>query len=259
MKTHDKIIQASIELALQRPADQISYAEIAARAGVHWTTVRRHLGSREKMRELLAQEQQDRGLTNADTRTRVLDAALQVFSRQGYAGSTLDQVGGEAGLTKGAVYWHFSNKTDLYLAICERNLKHQAQFIPQQAQAILQSENPEQALAVWLKSQVIECMAAPGRPMLFFEFFTASRDEVIREKMRELFEVFYGSACNMFQSFQEQGFLRKDVDPQSLAVFIQTVLNGLLLSWLMSPKTLELESFALDAAKLLWRGWSPER
>jgi AcrR family transcriptional regulator len=192
MSNHEKIINAAIELALQRPVDQISYANIAKLADVHWTTVRKHLGNKDKMRALLVEKQVEWGLSNADTRTRVLNAAIQVFAKNGYNGATLDEVAAEAGHTKSAVYWHFSNKGDLYLAICERNLMQQAQLLPSQAEAIFRSDNPVKALAEWLRSQLEECIVTPDRPMLFFEFITSSRDHVVREKMQGLFEVFYG-------------------------------------------------------------------
>src|SRR5215472_6239882 len=49
-----------------------------------------------------------------ETRQALLDAALQVFSRQGYAGTRLEDVAAEADMTRGAIYWHFKSKADLY-------------------------------------------------------------------------------------------------------------------------------------------------
>ena len=50
------------------------------------------------------------------SKTRILDAALQVFRSQGYAGSTIDDVCREAELTKGSFFHHFKGKEDLALA-----------------------------------------------------------------------------------------------------------------------------------------------
>ena len=50
----------------------------------------------------------------AETRQALLDAALRVFSRQGYAATRLEDVAREAGVTRGAIYWHFKSKVDLY-------------------------------------------------------------------------------------------------------------------------------------------------
>src|SRR5438477_300553 len=49
------------------------------------------------------------------TRQHLLDAAAIVFARNGFHGSTLDEVAATAGFTKGAVYSNFKNKDDLFI------------------------------------------------------------------------------------------------------------------------------------------------
>jgi len=56
----------------------------------------------------------------ADTRDRLLDAAEQVFRAQGVATTSLTTVALAAGVTRGAVYWHFRDKADLLTAMCQR-------------------------------------------------------------------------------------------------------------------------------------------
>lgn len=53
------------------------------------------------------------------TRRHLLDAALEVFYREGVAGATLQQIAELAGVTRGALYWHFRNKEDLFEALFE--------------------------------------------------------------------------------------------------------------------------------------------
>jgi TetR/AcrR family acrAB operon transcriptional repressor len=54
------------------------------------------------------------------TRDRLLDAAEQVFSRRGVSGTSLNEVAAAAGVTRGAVYWHFLDKAALFNAMMER-------------------------------------------------------------------------------------------------------------------------------------------
>lgn len=49
----------------------------------------------------------------AVTREQLLDAAYHLFSTKGYENTTLSDIASEAGLTRGAVYWHFQDKQDL--------------------------------------------------------------------------------------------------------------------------------------------------
>lgn len=54
------------------------------------------------------------------TRTALLEAAEQVFFAKGVARSTLDDIASAAGMTRGAVYWHFDNKDDLLQALFDQ-------------------------------------------------------------------------------------------------------------------------------------------
>ncbi|WP_269533501.1 TetR family transcriptional regulator [Chitinimonas sp. BJYL2] len=56
----------------------------------------------------------------AETREQLLDAAEAVFLRKGVGKTTLDDIAREANLTRGAVYWHFKDKGDLFAAMCDR-------------------------------------------------------------------------------------------------------------------------------------------
>lgn len=51
------------------------------------------------------------------TRQQIIEAARAVFLQYGVAQSTLEQVAAEAGLSRGAVYWHFRNKSELFHAM----------------------------------------------------------------------------------------------------------------------------------------------
>ena len=51
------------------------------------------------------------------TRQKIIDAARSVFYRCGVTKSTLEGIAVEAGVTRGAVYWHFKNKTELFFAM----------------------------------------------------------------------------------------------------------------------------------------------
>lgn len=50
-------------------------------------------------------------------RKRILDAALEVFSRHGYRGATLDQIAAEAGLSKPNILYYFSSKEDIHVTL----------------------------------------------------------------------------------------------------------------------------------------------
>ena len=54
------------------------------------------------------------------TRHRLLDAAELLFQAQGVSQTSLQQIAQKAGATRGAIYWHFKDKADLFNAMMDR-------------------------------------------------------------------------------------------------------------------------------------------
>ena len=55
-----------------------------------------------------------------ETRERILDAAIQVFHEHGVSRPSLSEIAKLAGVTRGAIYGHFTNKADLFNNLCDR-------------------------------------------------------------------------------------------------------------------------------------------
>ena len=71
------------------------------------------------------------------TRHRLLDAAEILFQSQGVSRTSLQQIAEQAGATRGAIYWHFKDKADLFNAMMERvrlPLEAAARFVDHPAQ-----------------------------------------------------------------------------------------------------------------------------
>ena len=54
------------------------------------------------------------------TRQRLIEAARQVFLERGVSRTTMEHIAMQAGVTRGAIYWHFNNKLDLFQAMREQ-------------------------------------------------------------------------------------------------------------------------------------------
>ena len=54
------------------------------------------------------------------TKQALIDASLEVFLEKGYSATTLEDIAKKAGVTRGAVYWHFKGKDDFYRELYER-------------------------------------------------------------------------------------------------------------------------------------------
>lgn len=63
--------------------------------------------------------------TLASTRERIIEAAVELFARQGYVGTSLRHIAEQLGLTKAAVYHHFHTKDDIARVVVGRALDAQ--------------------------------------------------------------------------------------------------------------------------------------
>jgi len=70
-----------------------------------------------------------RRLTAEERRTAILDAALSAFSQRGYHATSLDDVAGEAGVSKALIYEHFASKQELYGDLIARNARELTQRV----------------------------------------------------------------------------------------------------------------------------------
>ncbi|MBO8126601.1 MAG: TetR/AcrR family transcriptional regulator [Firmicutes bacterium] len=57
-----------------------------------------------------------------ETKDRILEAAVKVFSESGYHNATMTRIAERAGVAKGTVYWYFASKEELFIGIIETGL-----------------------------------------------------------------------------------------------------------------------------------------
>ena len=55
-----------------------------------------------------------------ETREAIVNVCIRMFAERGFVSTSLDEIGRAAGITKGAIYWHFENKDALFTAILTR-------------------------------------------------------------------------------------------------------------------------------------------
>ena len=60
------------------------------------------------------------GNAEKQTKQKIMTIAREHFSRYGYAGTNLEAIGKEAGLTRGPLYYYFKNKKELYQTVIEQ-------------------------------------------------------------------------------------------------------------------------------------------
>ncbi|MEO7994076.1 MAG: TetR family transcriptional regulator [bacterium] len=253
----DRLLQAARGLAAAHPLETISLAAVARAAGVSTPTVRRHLGNADALRALLAAEQGAPLPVPEDTRQRILDAALRTFANLGYAGATIDDIAADAGLTKGAVYWHFASKRDLFKALLTLHRERQAARLPENIAIFRRHPELLTALEASFEDDLTEIATHVDWVMLYLEFLTSSREPEIRAMLKEGGEDLQEEWFAYLRSLQADGILRSDRSAEEIAFFWSALVNGLALIQVIAPDACSPSRMAPGLAQLLMHGLAP--
>ncbi len=181
------------------------------------------------------------------TRSLIIEAARRVFLECGVGGTTFERIAAAAGVTRGAVYWHFRNKTELFFAMREQAI------LPFVDRVIFKEDDADPLHGIETALQ---------------EIFHILRDQ---PEVRETFEIvsfkceyvnefsdmmqcsggqldFLGKLTEAYRRAEARGVLRPGVAPADLAHDTFLFVGGLVKHWLACRPD---ERFRSDAAALI--------
>jgi TetR/AcrR family transcriptional regulator, acrAB operon repressor len=193
----------------------------------------------------------------AITRDSVLRAALAVFSRQGYSAATLEDVAREAGVTRGAIYWHFGSKVELYRALLNQYASSSG--------AIVQAAAAEGGTFVEILRRVfIRLLEAVEdnpdlRAVMEISLFKTERVPELAESQAQQVENSRGLLAGIAAAVQQgiaSGELRSDLGPVEIARAFLALQNGAVYLWLFDPASFSLKSSAPALAEVFLKGIS---
>jgi TetR/AcrR family acrAB operon transcriptional repressor len=191
----------------------------------------------------------------AVTRATVLKAALAVFSAKGYAATTLDDVAKAAKVTRGAIYWHFKSKADLYNTLIQE-LSVRGTTVVQQAVA-------EGGTFIEILRRIFVRLCAvveddkEARAVMELGLFKTGLDPELqagRRKQIDQGNALIAGIADAMRAGVMQGLLRNDMEPADMARAFIAFENGAIQQWLASPKSFSLKSSAESFADILIAG-----
>ena len=112
------IVQAALDL-LNQVGDGFTMDQLVEQAHIPRATIYRRVGSKGAFLQRLAREKGVVFSQQQDVRTRILQAARQIFGRYGLVNPTIEQIAEEAGVGVATVYRHFGDKDRLVWAVVE--------------------------------------------------------------------------------------------------------------------------------------------
>ena len=197
-----------------------------------------------------------------NTRTAILTAAELLFLKKGVSHTSLEQIARQAGVTRGAVYWHFQNKAHLFNEMLNQVRLPTEQMAKQISQC--DPNNPIVGLR-YLCTEVLLTVGSNERKRRILTIlqrrceFTADLREA-EERHEAYINEFIDLCEQLFSQPSTAARLYAGITPRMAAISLHTMLLGLLSNWLRDPTLFDV---ALAGPMLdgLFRGiitdWEP--
>lgn len=176
------------------------------------------------------------------TRESILDAAVIKFAQKGVAATTLSEIARKAGVTRGAIYWHFASKVDIFDAL------HQRIYGPlsERLGGEIDEDHPDplgklEEICASLLGYVNESPRAKDVCTIFWVRSNYEKEWInlyekhIGQKLhaRELY-------LRFFKQAKEKGFLHDDARPEILTLSLGCLLKGIIIENLSDPELFDL-------------------
>jgi len=183
------------------------------------------------------------------TRQQIIDAAREVFLKHGVNRTTLQDVAKQAGVTRGAVYWHFSNKHELFHAMREQVF---LPLIDRMDDTLLVDEmhDPLATIEHFLCG-TIQILEENEPIRQIYEIMMVKCEyvdefaEVLQQILTNCSDII-GKLEQAYMRAKDQGQLRSDVEPAAIAMDTHLFFAGLLHMWVKDTQGTRFRQRALE-------------
>jgi AcrR family transcriptional regulator len=181
-----------------------------------------------------------------ETRAKIMEAAIKLFSLRGYNKASVDDICEEAGISKGAFYHHFKSKQTLFLALLDGWLE----FVDNAIEATQDKTVPETFMQMTQAFPYIFETAGENLPMFLEFWLQASRDKKIWEAGIAPYRRYHKYFTSLIKKGVDEGSF-VEVDPELASRMIVSTAMGLLLQSLLDPKGADWEKVARESTNML--------
>ncbi|QPF75610.1 TetR family transcriptional regulator [Roseateles sp. DAIF2] len=178
-----------------------------------------------------------------ETRHSILDAAERLFQRQGVSRTSLQQIAEEAGLTRGAIYWHFKDKAELFEAMMDRAT------MPLEEGMNMQPQATDQPLTLaelrWGLINILHCTVHNERTRRVFDIaikkveYTGELQSLQDRKLSAMRRWREQNRAAFVQAVK-RGELPATLNTEVAAVALVALVDGLLHQWVVDQEGFDL-------------------
>lgn len=188
-----------------------------------------------------------------ETRQHILDVAIRLFSQQGVSSTSLADIAQAAGVTRGAIYWHFKNKSELFSEIWELSessisdleTEYRAKF-PGDPLSVLR-----EILVYILEATVIEERRRLMMEIIFHKCEFVGEMTVVQQAQRNLCLESYDRIEQTLKDCIEAKLLPANLLTRRAAILMRGYISGLMENWLFAPQSFDLKTEARSYVAIL--------
>jgi TetR/AcrR family transcriptional regulator, transcriptional repressor for nem operon len=159
------------------------------------------------------------------TRVRLLQAAFQEMYRSGFRSADLDAILAAAGVTKGALYYHFDDKEALGYAVLDEVMS--SDLHRKWVRPLRNAKDPIDALVRIVQSESLKREdVRRGCPLLNLSQEMSGLDEGFRRRTARLFRDWHDAIAGALREGQKRGLVRSDIDANETATFLIATYEG---------------------------------
>lgn len=166
------------------------------------------------------------------TKKSILEAAQRVFASKGFTKSSLSDIAREANVTRGAIYWHFENKSELFASLMEDEASKLNLVSTLRAAVEENQRDPLGTLKRWALMHFTEDAEVFFNSTLSAVFHSVISSEVKLEAREKLLELEHSRHFIIEEALRNavvQKQLAPDIDVELAALYIQSTMVGLVL------------------------------
>lgn len=178
----------------------------------------------------------------AATRDSILDAAEKLFVEQGVSRTTLQHIASEAGVTRGAIYWHFDDKSALFNAMMDRvrlPLEAELQVLDESESADPLDDLRNYVMAV-LRRTVSDPQARRVFEIATLKVEFVDEMDAVRQRRQHNINDWMSRAERRVARAVETGQIDVKGDVRTVARSMWIMLDGLIRTWMFDPKGFDL-------------------
>jgi AcrR family transcriptional regulator len=185
------------------------------------------------------------------SREQLLDAAATVFAERGYRGASVEAIAAAAGVTKGALYWNFESKSDLFFSLLEERVDQRLRLLADAADAIAGEETVTPLVSREVSSVVDEERQIH---LLTHEYWAlAARDPELGARYAERQRTLREMIARSLVAHHEATCVPLTHDPLELATAVLALGNGLGMDRIVDPDAVPITLFG-EILQLIYDG-----